>query len=201
MVHDSRRTIPPHVFQIARQVARHEAGHYVAARVLGFKTSDMELTMHDGQGGHHASCDIKLYQPLADETAIVDYLERRIVVLTAGAMSETLRNGEFDNQAACDSLNTGGAMNDRAKAREYQQLLRNIRHKTAPSDENEMLGQLSVIDQALWNRASELVVAEYKQIEGIGAALVDRTRHLGQKAVLTGAEIDAMPSVRARFDL
>lgn len=92
-------------------------------------------------------------------------------------------------------------MNDRAKAREYQQLLRNIRHKTAPSDENEMLGQLSVIDQALWNRASELVVAEYKQIEGIGAALVDRTRHLGQKAVLTGAEIDAMPSVRARFDL
>lgn len=200
MVHGSRRTNRPHVFRIARQVALHEAGHYVAARVLGFKTGDLELTMQDG-GGHHASCDIKLYQPLTDEAAIVDYLERRIVVLTAGAMSETLRNGEFDNQAACDSSNTGGAMNDRAKAREHLQLLRNIQHKTAPSDENEILAQMSVIDQALWKRAGELVVAEYEQIEGIGPALAARMLHLGQRAVLTGAEIDALPAVRARFGL
>lgn len=201
MAHGSTRTIPPHVFQIVQQLARHEAGHHVAARVLGFKVGDMELTMNDGRGAHDASCDIKLYQPLADEAAIVDYLERRIVVLTAGAMSETLRNGKFDNQAACDSSNTGGAMNDRAKAREYLQLLRNIQHKTASSDENEILRQMSVIDLALWNRAGDLVVAEYEQIEGVGAALADRMLHLGQKAVLTGAEIDAMPRMRARFGL
>lgn len=60
---------------------------------------------------------------------------------------------------------------------------------------------MSVINQDLWTRAGELVVEECEQIEGIGAALADRVLHLGQKAVLTGAEIDAMPPVRARFGL
>jgi len=92
-------------------ITQHEVGHFVAARVLRFRTDGITVEMLP-RGGHQGSAGVLLAEPLKTMDEIKDYLRRRVQVLYAGALAQTLRENapkmEVNQQAACDDLMKGG---------------------------------------------------------------------------------------------
>jgi prephenate dehydrogenase len=70
------------------QIARHEVGHAVVARVLGFKTGAISLMLKAANGDHTACATTPLYTSTPNSADVESYIERRIMVLIAGTMSE-----------------------------------------------------------------------------------------------------------------
>lgn len=192
-------TIPPSYRRdTVLRVAKHEAGHYIVARVLGFKTGEISLTMLDMNGGHSASSVIVLAQPLACDPSIMDYLERRVSVLYAGSIAEALNNGVVDNDAALKTARELGGVRDWDKARELVQLLRNLRYPDVTT-EDEIQAGLTELDLKVWTRATEIIVQEHELIEGIAGRLAQDTKFLHRKVTLTEADLAAMTALQQRF--
>jgi hypothetical protein len=79
---------------------------------MGFATDEVTVRII-GHDGHDGSATIQLAQPLTSLDAIKSYLERRVLVLYAGALAETLRPGHtpesgVDTDKAVDIIH--GAM-------------------------------------------------------------------------------------------
>jgi hypothetical protein len=181
-----------------RRIGQHEAGHYIAARVLGFKVGSISLTITDLLGGHSAGSEITPACPLSGDECIIDYLERRVTVLYSGALAESLSNDIIDNDYALNCIRAGGGKSDYDKARELIQLLRNIKY---PNDiaEEEIQSSLDSIDSYIWNKAAEIIQAEHKIIEGIGLRLASEVQHIGEPFVLSSDELDSLPIIKERF--
>ena len=65
-------------------------GHYVVARLLGFRTSDVSLEIIGPINGHRGEAAVILGEPMRTLEEVGCYLRRRIQVLYAGALAETL---------------------------------------------------------------------------------------------------------------
>jgi hypothetical protein len=74
-------------------VARHESGHLIVARSLGFPTGDIVLTTTEG------GSEIDLYPSLPSLDDVKDFIEARIKVLYAGALAESLVKEKCDPSA------------------------------------------------------------------------------------------------------
>lgn len=68
--------------RIARKVdiLRHEAGHLIVAKLLGFETGGIALAELQ------AHAEISLTPNLADIPGAIDYIKRRMTVLYAGVL-------------------------------------------------------------------------------------------------------------------
>src|SRR5260370_14413127 len=104
--------------QMAAGAARHESGHYVIARALGFRVTELyintDLLGVDVDGGS----GMMPHWQLTSLDAVIDYLERRIQVLCAGVLAEFLSGETVDENAAMKSWKTGKGVNDWVKERE-----------------------------------------------------------------------------------
>lgn len=180
------------------RIGQHEVGHYIVAKILGFKTGAITLQITDLLGGHRAGSEIVPACALSGDQSIIDYLERRVTVLYSGALAESLSSGKLDNEYALNSMRTGGAMRDYDKGRELIQLIRNVKFTTA-IDTEEIQAGLDLIDRELWNRAASIVEAEHLIIEGLGSRLASEINHVGQLFTLSEAELDSLPSIQERF--
>jgi hypothetical protein len=159
---------------IATRVAKHEAGHYVVARVHGFGVTDFYATLLDSRGGYRGGCETTIAQPLTTMPQVDDYLNRRVQVLYAGALAESLNSlGEIDYPAAANCLKVGGAMDDYSKARELLNLVGNVRYAHG-STIGEMQTQLSAIEMNIWQAAASCVQADHLVIHGLARLLADR---------------------------
>lgn len=180
------------------RIGQHEAAHYVSARVLGFKTGAIDLTMTDLAGAHLAGAEITPACALRDLASVVDYLERRVVVLYAGAWGESLKNGELDPERAARSLSEGGAVQDHQKASELIQLIRNIRFPDA-QPEDEVQSGLTMIFDELWDRAASVVKGDHEMVEGLGRRLASDTKYVGERTTFSEEELEGLPSIQMRF--
>ena len=79
-------------------ILRHEAGHMVVAKVLGFETR--ELVYNEAQAGANLIIDPRL----PDVNAISAYIRRRAAVLYAGVLAESLKEGKVDNNRALEFI-------------------------------------------------------------------------------------------------
>lgn len=187
----------------AQSVARHEAGHYVVGRVLGFQTGDITIQLfYTFQGpGHKGGASITLHEETSTLEAVQLYLERRVQVLYAGVLAEAMnvQTGEIDAQMAIKHLKEGGA-SDHIKAREAMQLIRNIRHGRADSDE-QVQAQLQAIHSELWNKAGEIVTTEGALIKSLSIRLRQMVKNVGPEYVLSADELDRMDGIRDRFSV
>jgi len=190
--------------QRAMPIAQHEVGHFVAGRVLRFRTVGITVEMLPN-GGHRGGAEVLLAEPLKTTDEINDYLRRRVQELYAGALAQTLRENapkmEVNQQAAYDDLMKGGAADDYTKVRELIRGLRNIEHsETDAADENLSQEQLTNIERGLWSAAVEIVETHGETITKLGSLITSRMKARDQKAAITKDELDAIPYVRALSD-
>lgn len=190
--------IDPHYRKKICRIGQHEVGHYIAARVLGFKTGPITLTMFDLSGGHHATAEIILCCSLKGSQEIDSYLERRAIVLYAGALAESLNNGNIDYDYAIEAVKTGGAVRDADKVRELVQLLRSIRYPDTTTEE-EVQAELDKLEFDIWNKAAEIVMADQEIIVGLGQRIAGDVKATNQKVALSAQELESLPVIRDRF--
>lgn len=174
------KKMPAAVRVHALQIARHEMGHYVVARALGFETGGVTLAVTMDLRHKGGAC-ITLARSIASMQAMKEYLEARIIVLFAGAMAQTLpstqtRKKRVDKSQAAAILNGAfGAERDDAKIRELRHLLRNITYPdTDPALSHSITTELKTINDCLWLRAQDIVEAQSQTITELGEMLVDR---------------------------
>lgn len=184
----------------ARQVAQHEMAHYVVARAVGFRTGDVSIKI-TGHSGHHGAATIFLAQPVGSLEDVASFLERRVLVLCAGALGETLSASHVPergvNGAEAVKIIRGGmgAEQDHAKAREAISLLRNIQNP-GTCGEDEIQAQLDEIDQRLWSRATELVELFESTIAGVAGALLERLEFVDIAATFSADYLEDIPAIK-----
>lgn len=199
-----KKEIPSHIRQRAREVAQHEMGHHVMARLMGFTIGEVTVEVAD-RGAHSGGSIIHLAQSLTSIGDVRAYLERRVLVLYAGAMAETLPPGHVpekgvNNERAAEIIHGSlGAEQDHAKAREALHLLRSILHPDT-CDADDINEQLSALDLRLWSRARALVEEYEETIVNVACGL---TQHLKEQrrgtysAAYTKEVLDGLSGLKA----
>jgi len=186
----------------ALRVALHEFGHYVAARTLGFRTGEVTIQLHFELGGiaHRGGAKIELAHQLDTTTDVIDYLKKRVVILYAGAVAETLnQHGVVDQRYAVQILHTAGqgAEQDHAKARELLHILRSICHPTTDVVDNVTIqSELDALNGDLWLRAVGLVEVNAGTISSLARNLAGRTNRPGVLVRFDALELEGHPSVQ-----
>lgn len=205
------KNMPPAVRDHAVQIANHEMGHYVVARVLGFETGDVSLTVTMDLR-HQAGASITLARSITTIEAMKEHLEARMMVLFAGAMAQSLTSkrslGKHVDRPKATAILKGelGAEQDYAKIRELRHLLRNIAYpETDPASADRVAAELKEITDRLWVRTQKIVEELADTIIGLGEALVDGMGIVEQwgraadtyEGVLTREGLERMGLVRA----
>jgi ATP-dependent Zn protease len=205
------KKMPTAIREHALQIANHEMGHYVVARALGFETGDVTLKVTMDLR-HQAGASIILTRSISSIEEMKEHLEGRLIVLFAGAMSQTLSAKHsarklVDKSKATTILNGElGAEQDYAKVRELRQLLRNISYPdTDPASSERITAELKEITDRVWLRTQQLVEELADTITGLGAALVDGMVIVEQwgrpadtyEAVLTRETLERLQPVQA----
>jgi hypothetical protein len=133
-------------------ILRHEAGHMVTAKVLGFDTG--RLTFSPTEAGAEIILDLAL----PDIPALVSFIKRRAMVLYAGAMAEALNadGSDIDNDKALGLLKAIEASDDYSKVREITRILTSVTYRAGAF--GDLLKDHNV---TIWNRAAEIVEKMY----------------------------------------
>ena len=130
-------------------VLRHEAGHMVMAKLLGFDTKQLEYS--PGRAGALIVLDL----PLPDIPALVSFIERRTMVLYAGSMAEALKGDvtDIDGDKALGLLKEIEASDDSSKAREILRILTSVTYSNG--DFGDLL---KANEERLWKRSGDIIL-------------------------------------------
>jgi hypothetical protein len=187
---------PEFMNEITR-LARHEAGHYVAAKCMAFPTGKVVLEFKLQKGGQSGGSEVELPQALKDLGAVASYLERRISVLFAGALAQCL-DGEakVDFAAAGICLLEGEGRDDFSKAHELTNLLRNIRRPDESFGEAAQSSLQEICDY-IWKATGTLVDREAQTILGLSDRLAEKVTAAFGRFEIPGSDIQAFPEIVA----
>ncbi|QDF37472.1 hypothetical protein FJN17_07760 [Bradyrhizobium symbiodeficiens] len=163
-------------------ILRHEAGHLVIGKLLGFETGEIALDDQEARAG------ISLTPNLPDVPAAVGYVKRRVTVLYAGVLAECLRAGKVDEQLAAELLSARGtASNDHAKVRE---LLRVLAGFLGCADNPDIVQDLA---NQMHDHARALVEKYATEIHRVSTEL---SQLMKAGDTLTKEQVDDLPAVR-----
>jgi hypothetical protein len=171
------------------EMTRHECGHILVARALGFNSSD--LTMSHEQFG----AGIDLYPSLSTTAEAIDFLRRRLQILHAGVQAQSLSPGGLVRYIDCERYLNSNAKDDFSKIRELTRVLVGLTHPN--SSPQEFADELLETGEFLFRAAKAIieanalvVVALQKYIQN---ALADHLTNGGRKDkfVADTAAIDA----------
>lgn len=166
------------------QIARHEMGHAVAARVLGFKTGAITLVLKDPNGTHEATAATPLDRPTLNATELKDYLERRVMLLMAGTMAEADSVDKLWPEFF-PAWDGEAALSDRQKTDELIQVLMNM------SGGGDLL-ETSRCSRNLAAKTLQIVGFHYALIARIALALSGKIKDFGQLAKLSNDEFELL---------
>lgn len=178
--------------------AIHEAGHYVVGTILRFKQEKMTINIISARE-HSANAVILLGEGLDSLENVVDYCERRIKVLYAGAIAEAKFRNKLSNEGVDEILAYGGGKSDFDKARELFRFHRGIRHpKTTDMEESDK--QLLDLGNEMINAAVEIVEDNYETILSLGNELAKLVQKYGKEYILERNKIEEVPLYKELLD-
>jgi hypothetical protein len=176
----------------------HECGHLVIAKALGFRTGAISLDVTQA----HAELDI--IPSGATLAEVEDFIERRVMVLYAGAVAQSLQNKQIVPQVCIDLLKTT-ALDDWRKIQEYVRLLAGIKHPGCKT-EAEFAPKLKEVDDYIANKAGEVVDKYSELIMALCNFFLERRmaapkvlNRPPEKFVLSRDEIDNFPPIKQAF--
>jgi hypothetical protein len=176
--------------QKAEDYVRHEAGHLVAAKVLNFQTGKIVLR------ASQAEAEIILNPRLPDVAAATDFMRRRVQVLYAGALAQSLEKGRATPAMANVFLDST-AINDHAKVRELVRIVVAMEHPEVTDD--VFATTLLQVAEELYLAAQKIVERQSTVIEGITEEFIRAKRAARNPQVfeLPKQAIDYLPAVRS----
>lgn len=180
-------------------IAKHECGHWLMATRLGFVAHDIEITITDLVRGHRGEASITLQTELKSVAEVRSYGRRRIGVLFAGALAESLLpDGQINWQYAIGQLEgeQGGAKDDFSKIRELLRILRSIEFQS-PGSEEEHETQLKALQTPLWDRSADIIERDHEVLLGMAQSIVSRFKGIGVPFGMKEQEIRELPSIKA----
>lgn len=189
---------PDHLMPSAVNLARHEMGHWVIARRLGFVPCSVTALIHLN-GGRDGGSEIILSENINSIEEIILYLERRIQVCWAGVVAEALGGGntavKVDPAYARSLLKEAGGRTDAKVARELLHCLRNLRGASLQGD---CATQFGAIFSDLWGKTIDIVEQHSEIILALASNLSERIRGAGvsQKAVFQAHEIEELEFIK-----
>jgi hypothetical protein len=181
----------------ARAYARHEFGHWVVARALGFDVGEVTLTAHLGHtpgGGSRIDLD----HCFADIGEASSFLRNRIQVLHAGCVAQSLVGGQTQ-QPIYDAARTTNGVDDYAKVRELTRILRGCTVGSKADSYVEAQAQITKIDSDLIAATVAIVEKHAALIEALATNLVGRLAYFGEAVTMSKAEIEAIPGFKNHF--
>jgi hypothetical protein len=162
-------------------ICRHEAGHWLAAQILGLHTNGIEIELNSFQPKGMVNIDTWKSEMVSVDQ-IETFLEKRIVELFCGAIAEFMPvDGKATEEdvanctVAWNPDSTAG--NDYAKITTLIHLLRNIRFPNSDSL-NQVDQELKTIEKELLVRASELVAKNVTFLNQLTGYMIERTTQL-----------------------
>lgn len=189
----------PSLMRIIQDICRHEAGHYVIGRCLGFKLDYITIELLNVVGAHNGEAAVTLPQPIATLDTLRIYAENRVQMLYAGSLAQALGPSGINNKTAVDILKNQGGKSDYDKVRELVHIIRNIKYPSDSTD-TEAQAHLTEIDGDLFCRATELVNAEAPTITGLGRRIASEIQEMRHKYTIAAATINNLPAIIARFN-
>lgn len=166
---------------------RHEFGHLVVAKFLGFSTGCVALAPTE------ARAKIVLRPTFKCLTDVADYARRRVQVLYAGAGAQALSSDGIIDPEGVEQLLKTTSVNDHAKIRELLRIISAIEQPDAV-DGDERTKATTALDTELRLKTGDLV-------ENHSALIVALTnffiQQMGTKVAFTlpAKDIDAFPGV------
>ena len=175
---------------------RHECGHLVIAKSLGFKTGGITIT-HE-----QAYAELEIIPSCRSTEEIKSFIERRVIVLYAGAAAQSIYDGEINSKLCIELLKTT-ALDDWRKIQEYVRLLAGIEHPGYDASE-KFAPKLKEVDDNIANKAGE-AVDTYKALIleltdfFIARFEIDRARKPLYPFTLSQNDIDTFQPIKAAF--
>lgn len=193
-------SVPEKLNQLVSQKCRHEYGHYIAARVLGFRTGNVTFRLTSENGDHVGTSEVMVQMPLIETTALIDYIERRVVVLFSGVMAETPFSDDIGGEYVEEVLSQGGGESDSAKITELVELHLNLT-ATDAMEATTRRSARSILMKRLRRRSEDIVRAEYSLIAALAAEHTGRMTEVtrGWAWGFAAEDLDAMAPIKDRF--
>ncbi|QNK66082.1 hypothetical protein [Variovorax sp. PAMC26660] len=179
------------------RLTKHEAGHYIVAKALGFSVKTIFLEMRNPHGHHSGGSELDLWMPVAGQQQTEDYLAKRIAILLAGAVGEAWIDGEVKQDAFAACLQVNGAQ-DRLKTHELLQLLRNLRHP-GTTVEAQTEKELADLETQCINIAVDEIRKHQAAFDELAQSLLARLTTYGIRETMTKGDVDALPAIKACF--
>jgi hypothetical protein len=172
----------------------HESGHYVIAKFLKFKTVELSIEIKSTPEIHFrydGGSEITLPMSISSEEDLLSYLKRRVQILYAGAIAESLSNRKVNDEEAKNNIGQPKCQIDHSKSRELIHLIRNVSYKGVFNEE-EIQEQLDKIFETLWNETINLVERKSYDIEHIANKLASLVIKCNVRYKLTEDEINKL---------
>jgi hypothetical protein len=170
---------------------RHECGHLITAKVLGFVTGDIELKANSACAG----IDLPLSIESLDD--VKQFLGKRVSVLYAGSIAQSLSPKGIANAQDTDKFLRSTATDDFSKIRELVRLFVGIQN--AGVTDNEFAKKLRAAEVRFSTQASKIVEKYAEAIVDLALYFLKEYQAAGQpqKFKLLREQIDASEPIKS----
>lgn len=173
---------------IIKGVCYHEAGHWVAARQLGFIVGEIRITVQKNGKlfGHSGSA--KIFPRLQSNTKedLEKYLRNRISILFSGVIAQTLCIENKCESTAGNLLSSDGA-DDYKTINELFYILRGLCY---PYENSELDSkQILQLQKECWEHSNQVVKKHEEDIAAIALKLEGRIKSMNKEYVFNCEEL------------